>query len=326
LQKALNAVKMTHEDIEVSVIVVSYNTKALTLKCLQTLYATTKDIRFETIVWDNNSSDGSADAIAREFPSVRLCTAHENSGFAAANNAAAKLAQGRWLVLLNPDTEVHERAVAELLAIGAKHPGAGLYGGKTVYPDGSLNEYSCLYKMTPWSVFCRAFFLEAIFKGKPLFDREVKFYWKRDTILHVDIIVGCWLLIARETWERLGGFNTKYWMYGEDVDLSLRAKAIGLNPIINPSAIITHIVGASSNSAARKIIPRTKARVTLIKDHWPGYWHRWGLLMERAWVINRLLVFGFLALTSKRRWGPSWKLWQEVWQKRKEWSTPYFEK
>jgi N-acetylglucosaminyl-diphospho-decaprenol L-rhamnosyltransferase len=305
---------------------VSYNTKALTLKALQTLIDTTGRMKLETIVWDNNSQDGSAEAIALEFPKVQVIPNKANIGFAAANNAAAQIAKGRWLLLLNPDTEVHENAVSELLKLAVTHPEGGLYGGRTVYPDGTLNEYSCLFTSTPWSIFCKAFFLESVFKGVPAFDREVRFHWKRDTVQPVDIIVGCWLLIAKNTWDQLGGFKTKYWMYGEDVDLSLRAKAAGFSPMITPSAVITHIVGASSDSSARKILARTRARITLIRDHWPRYWQTWGVFMEHASVFNRWLIFGVLASLNDKRWGASCKLWHEVWQKRADWSVPYFEK
>lgn len=152
------------EDAELTIIIVSYNTKQLTLDCLRSLYENTHIARFHTVVLDNASADGSAEAIAREFPQVELIASPDNHGFAKGNNIVAATARTEWLLLLNPDTEVHPHAVDNLLAFAKANPAAGITGGRTTYPDGSLNAWSCLNKITPWSAFCHATGLTAAFQ------------------------------------------------------------------------------------------------------------------------------------------------------------------
>lgn len=313
----------TIQPVEVSVLIVSYNTRALTAKAIETLYATTKGISFETILWDNASEDGSADYIREHFPQVRVVASKENLGFSAGNNAAAKLAVGEWILLLNPDTEVHENAVANFLKFAKENPEAGLYAGKTVYADGSLNLLSCLFDATPWSTFCRTFFLTAIVGRFPPFDMEVRPWWKRDRPRPVDIIVGCWLLMSARIWRELGGFNEKYWMYGEDVDLSLRARALGYQPLFTPDSVIMHIVGASSSVHARKLIYRARGRITVMHDHWGPIARQWGIAMDVLWSFNRLVIFGFIRAVTFGRVTAGWNRWKAVWDARRQWLSPY---
>lgn len=146
---------MTESPPELTVIIVSYNTRALTLKCLETLYANTTRTRFHTVVFDNASEDGSAEAVAAAFPQVEVIASKENLGFARANNEVAAKANSEWILLLNPDTEVYENGVDALLEFSRAHPEAGLTGGRTFFPDGSLNPLSCQGEITLWSSLTR---------------------------------------------------------------------------------------------------------------------------------------------------------------------------
>ena len=191
----------------------------------------------QIIVVDNASGDGSADAVARAFPQVELVRSAENVGFAAANNrAVAGHARGDWLLLLNPDTEVHETeaggAVDALMDFARARPQAGIWGGRTVFPDGSLNIASCWRRITPWSALCMATGLTAAFPRSELFNPEAMPSWARDSVREVDVVVGCLMLIRRDLWETLGGFDLRYWMYGEEADLCARARARGWRPAV----------------------------------------------------------------------------------------------
>ena len=134
-----------------SIIVVSYNTREMTLACLQSISEQTQ-LPHEVIVIDNRSDDGSADAIAAAFPDHRLIRAERNLGFAAANNLAAREARGDFLLLLNPDTLVLRGALDRLVAFARKRPEARIWGGRTLYADGRLNPGSCWGRITPWSL------------------------------------------------------------------------------------------------------------------------------------------------------------------------------
>ena len=306
-----------------TVIVVSYNTRDLTLAALRTLYATTRVTVFRTVVIDNASTDGSADAIALAFPQIQLIRSTENLGFARANNVVATAAQTEWLLLLNPDTEVHAGAVDALIAFSRANPQAGIWGGRTVFPDGSLNTASCWNRITPWSVFCLAVGLTAALPRTNLFDTEAIGRWKRDTVRPVDIVTGCFLLIRSELWERLGGFDLRYFMYGEEADLCLRAARLGYRPMITPDAQIMHIVGAASPTRASKQLMVAKARVTLIRDHWPAWQVRPGVALMWLWGALRVLT----ATATSAFGGPQGRqradYWAEIWRNRHDWLRGY---
>lgn len=306
-----------------TVIVVSYNTRDLTLTALRSLHATTRATPFRTIVIDNASADGSADAIAAAFPQVQLIRSAENLGFARANNVVAATADTEWLLLLNPDTEVHAGAVDNLMAFARTTPQAGIWGGRTVFPDGSLNIASCWARITPWSAFCLAVGLTAAFPRTALFDREAMGAWPRDTVRQVDIVSGCFFLIRRELWDRLGGFDLRYVMYGEEADLCLRAARLGYRPMITPAAQIMHIVGAASGTRAGKRLLVDKARITLIRDHWPRWQVPLGVGLMWLGVALRLTAAQLAAPFTGPRGHDRAAYWSEIWRARRTWLKGY---
>ena len=318
----MNNKALAPEQPELTVLIVSYNTRDLTLKALETLYATTRETRFHTVVFDNASEDGSAKAVAEAFPQVEVIASQDNLGFAKANNIVAAEAKTEWLLLLNPDTECHSGAVDNLMAFSKAHPEAGITGGRTVFPDGSLNIASCWMQITPWSAFCNATGLSSVFPKSNLFNPEAMGDWQRDSVREVDIVVGCYMMLRRELWMKLDGFDLRYFMYGEEADLCLRAKAMGYRPMITPDAQIMHLVGASSKAQARKYSMIAKARVTLIQDHWPKALVPFGKMMMSLWAGSRALVLGTVTrLTGKKREAAA--KWSEIWTDRRDWLKGY---
>lgn len=306
---------------EVTVIIVSYNTRDLTLKALETLYANGGDVRMRVIVWDNASADLSADAIAAAFPQAELIRSPDNLGFAVANNRAAELARSEWLLLLNPDTETHPRAVEALLRFAEAHPEAGIVGGRTVFPDGTLNPSSCWNKITAWSLICRATGLSGIFPNSRILNPEGIGGWRRDTVRHVDIVVGCFLMIPTKLWRELGGFQAKYFMYGEEADLCLRAAKVGYRPMITPDAQIMHLVGASTPQLAPKLFQISMARATLIRDHWSAWSQPFGLALLLLWSFNHRLKS--LLMGVIRGQSDTGNAWTVLWRRRGEWLRGY---
>jgi GT2 family glycosyltransferase len=311
------------EDPYLTVIMVSYNTRELTLAALRTLFDTTRKTPIHVAVLDNASFDGSADAVAESLPQVRLIRFAENLGFARANNVVAAEASTEFLLLLNPDTECHEGAVDNLMAFALAHPQAGIWGGRTVFPDGSLNIGSCWQRITPWSVFCLAVGLTAAFPRSNIFNTEALGSWKRDTVREVDIVSGCFFLIRRDLWAQLGGFDLRYFMYGEEADLCLRARRLGSRPMITPEAEIMHLVGASSIDLAGKRLMLTKARVTLIRDHWPAWQVPFGIGLMWLWAAVRLVASQVMAPLRGEKGQERASYWAEVWGKRRDWLRGY---
>ena len=306
----------------VSIIIVSFNTKELTLSCIRSIIRETTEYSYEIIVIDNNSSDGSAAAIRETFPHLLLIETGANLGFAGANNVAAKSAQGSRLLLLNPDTLVLNGAVDALMKFADSTPHAQLWGGRAFFPDKSINA-SCWNDMTLWSSLCRAVGLTWIFPKSKLFNPESIHLWSSlDRERNVDIVVGCFLLIEKSTWDRLGGFNTAFFLYGDEVDLCLRARKLGARPRITPTAAIIHYGGRSEPSSEDKLIKVFKGRITVMKAHWcplAAHVGRWLLL-----VTVGLRVVGSLFF-----WPPSHPgagldgrsdVWPAVFRRRKEWS------
>lgn len=303
---------------DVTIIMVSYNTRDLTLRAIETLLASAGDVAFRLIVWDNASADGSADAIAAAYPQVELHRSHANIGFARANNAVAKMAESEFLLLLNPDTETHSGAVENLLAFARRNPQAGIVGGRTVFPDGSLNKASCWNRQTPWSLFCAALGLSHTFQNSRLFNPEEIGGWQRDSVREVDIVVGCFFLLRASLWHELGGFRERYFMYGEEADMCLRARKLGYRPMITPDAQIMHLVGASTAKREDKIVRLFKAKVTLIRDHWSNALQPVGIGLLWLRVALRMA-----ALTLRPKRLAHHAAWEAVWRQRKEWLRGY---
>ncbi len=308
---------VSSEHAEVTVIMVSWNTRALTLKAIETLIENAGDVAMHLVVWDNASSDGSAEAIAERFPTVELIAHDENIGFGEANNRVAARATTDWLLLLNPDTETHPGAVENLLTFAKKHPEAGIVGGRTVFPDGSLNPASCWRRASPWSLFCSAFGLSRAFPGSTIFNPEAMGGWRRDSVRHVDIVVGCFFMLRRALWEELGGFDPKYFMYGEEADMCLRAAKLGYRPMITPDAQIMHLVGASTKLRSEKQIRLMRARVSLMEDHWHPFWLPLGRALMWVWIANRRLA------ASVRGDEIQDAEWRKIWNARGNWLRGY---
>jgi N-acetylglucosaminyl-diphospho-decaprenol L-rhamnosyltransferase len=270
LAKAFSSITTDQKQapIPLSVLIVSFNTRYLTLDCLRSLYAETLDISFEVIVVDNASSDGSAPAIAEAFPQVRLIALDKNLGFGPANNLAAKQAVGKYVLLLNSDTVVLDRAVDRLVTFAETNQDAMIWGGRTVFPDGTLNPQSCWRYMSRWSLFCHASGLTGVFRSLDFFNREAYGGWDRGSERQVEFVSGCFLLTTRKTWEALGGFDERFFMYAEEADLCFRAEAFGAKPMVTPKATIIHYGGKSEAVREDKLVKLFAGRMTFAIKHW----------------------------------------------------------
>lgn len=309
---------MTAPDL--TVIVVSFNTRDLTLACLESLRAETRDVRFETIVVDNASSDGSADAVRARFPDVAVIEPGENLGFGRANNLAARQARGRRLLLLNSDTVVLDAAIDRLVAFADAHPDARIWGGRTLFGDGTLNPASCWGRPTPWSLFCRATGAARLLGNPAWCDAETLADWPRDTVRRVDVVSGCFFLVDRDLWEALDGFDPAFFMYGEELDLCLRARALGADPMVTPEAEIVHYGGRSDRVREDQTVRQFQAKARVYRKHWRGPAAWIGTRLLSVWALRRLLVD--VALRAVRR-GDAERLrtWRAVWRRRREWET-----
>ena len=285
----MNDEKSLPERPLVSIIVVSYNTCEMTLDCLRSVQSQTS-IPYEVIVVDNASSDGSAEAIAAEVPQVRLMAESTNHGFAKGNNLAAVEATGRYLLLLNPDTVVLDHAIDRLVHFAERTPSAKIWGGRTLFADGSSNPASCRRRMTAWSAWCRTTGLDAAFSSSTLFNGEAYGGWDRGEEREDDIVSGCFFLIERNFWQAMGGFDLSYEMYGEEADLCLRASRVGARPRVTQDATIVHHGGASEAVRSQKHVRLIRAKITLAHRHMGRLRALVTIWMLRIWPLSRWLA------------------------------------
>ena len=298
---------------DVAVIIVTYNSQEQIEACLSSAIQQAQGIRQEIIVVDNMSKDGTVALIKEKFPQVRLLEPGQNLGFAKACNYAAQQSQADYFLLLNPDTVVLDRAVEKVLAFARANPSYGYYGGRTLKEDGvTLERSSCWAQPTAWSLLLFATGLSTIFRHSALFDPESLGPWQRDTVREVGVITGCFLLVERGAWHAIGGFDEHYWLYGEDADLSYRAKKAGYRPVICPEAVVIHEVGQSS-TGSQKTVWLHRGKVSLIKRNWRGPARPLGLLFLKTGIFFRYLLY---TLAGKKD-----SHWVACWRKRSEWQN-----
>jgi N-acetylglucosaminyl-diphospho-decaprenol L-rhamnosyltransferase len=301
----------SHDIADILVVVVSYNAIDWLAACLGAIAAGASQRRVEVVVVDNASAPDVQAYLATRPYGVDVLQQEHNLGFARACNLGAAHRPSHAVLLLNPDAVVHPDSIEALADFLAADPGRGLVGGRTLRPDGTLDPSSCWGAPSLWSGFCAAVGLSSVFRHSRFFDPESMGRWLRDSEREVDIVTGCLLLASRPVWDRLGGFDEDFFMYGEDADLSLRARAAGLRPSITPTATAVHAVGASSPHRLGKQRLLLRGKVTLARKHWSS---------PRAAAAGGLLVAGVglraLAETVRRRKD---RTMRTLWAERRDW-------
>jgi GT2 family glycosyltransferase len=300
---------------EVSVVIVSFNTRERTLACVRSVLAHPPATGTEIVVVDNDSHDGSATALERNFPGVKVLRSGGNLGFARAVNLGVAAGSGDYVLLLNPDTIVRPGALAALLGYARAHPANGVYGGRTFREDGELDPSSCWGAPTLWSLACFATGLSTAFAGSSVFDPESLGRWRRDSVREVPVVTGCLLLVSRADFARIGGMDERFFLYGEDAEFSLRAARAGLRPVIVPEASIVHAVGASTGARGRKMTMVLAGKVTLLRSAWSPPRARIGVGMLATGVRLRALLEN---VTRRRD-----RMWAHAWAHRADWLPGY---
>ncbi len=299
--------------IKLSILIISYNTKEMTLECIRSVFRETKSVVYEIILLDNASTDGSVEAIRDEFDTkIKLIDSQHNHGFAQGNNLAAESATGEYLLLLNPDTVVLDGAIDQLLNFVDNFPDAKIWGGRTLFGDKTLNPGSCWARQTIWGLICQAFGLSSLFRKSSLFNPEGMGGWNRDGIREVDIVCGCFLLLKREFWQELGGFRKEFFMYGEEADLCLRAKSLGARPMVTSNATIIHYGGASEKIRADKLVRLLTAKMLLIEFHFSAKLKAFAKWLLYMWPKSRFIAHALLSMVGREKSKEAAKSWKQV--------------
>ena len=239
--------KTMNDQVEISVIIVSYNTRDIITTCLDSI-VNVNDDRKEIFVVDNASTDGSVEFIRQHYPKVHLIVNEENRGFATANNQALQLSRGRYIVLLNPDGEFLPSTFGAMISFMDANPHIGLAGVKMINPDGSPQEsYSHEYP------------------GNKLASHEISRL--KGSIAWV---LGASMIIRSDIMKNLGGFDETFFIYGEDQDLCLRIRKAGYEIGYIDTAIIVHLGAQSERETTTADVWRKKiiAEYTFYRKHY----------------------------------------------------------
>jgi hypothetical protein len=233
--------------MDLSVIVVSYNTCQLLDDCLRSLQeAEPPPGGLEIIVVDNASADGSAAMVRERYPTVRLIASDQNRGFSAANNQGSAIAIGDYLLFLNSDTRVAVDALVKPLAYMREHPAVGALTVRLVYPSGERDPDNHRGFPTPWNAFCHFTGLGRLFPHDPRYNGYFQSYADFDRIHSIDVLAGSYMMMPRALDRRLGGWDETYFFYGEDIDYCYRIREAGYDIIYYPLVEVLHYKGASS--------------------------------------------------------------------------------
>jgi GT2 family glycosyltransferase len=237
--------------IDVSIIIVNWNIRDILRDCLRSVYEQTRVIAFEVIVIDNASSDDSVAMVREEFPQVILIENSENRGFAAANNQGIRIAQGRYILLLNPDTIVLDKAIEKTVVFADSHPDVGVVGCQVLENDTKIQR-TCFAFPSVGNLILQKTGLRRLFPRSRLFGREDMGWWNRDTQRDVDVVSGMFMLVRHEAIEQVGLMDEDYFVYAEETDWCFRFRQAGWRCVFAPVGKIIHLDGG--NKSTDKVI------------------------------------------------------------------------
>lgn len=322
--------------IDLSISIVSYNTRHLLKQCIESIYKETKDISFEIFVIDNASDDGTVGMVQSDFPNVKLIANKENRGFAAANNQAIKESTGRYIVLLNPDTVILDSALDKLVSFMNSHPEAGVVGPQILNPDKTLqfsyddgislkgyfkslvlnNFLFLLYSLIP--SFLKRFYRQH--RNCSVSSRSAR---RPSEVKEVGRVRGCCFLVRRNVIGHVGLMDERFFLYCEEVDWAYRIRKSGWKIYFFPSANIIHYWGQSTTQMKDfSFITHHKSDYRYFKKHYGSYAVFLARCMFLADAISHslgLLKNLALAKTAPKEAKHQFKLyWQVVWIRYKD--------
>lgn len=291
--------------LDLGIVIVNWNTRDLLRACLRSLVESRSgqpsNFRFEVIVVDNASTDGSAETVRAEFPDVTVIESSTNGGFAYANNLGLHrfgfggkvAASPRYALLLNPDTVVPSGALAALVDYMDAHGDVGAAGPKLILPDGSL-DLACRRSFpTPEISFWRMTGFSKLFPQNRRFGRYNLTYLPIDQETEVDSVVGACMLVRGAAIAAAGLLDEAFWMYGEDLDWAFRIKRAGWKVMYVPSVTIWHVKRAASRRSPRAQMEFWRAMLIFYRKHYRAQTPAW---------LHLLILTGLLARGGKPMW------------------------
>jgi GT2 family glycosyltransferase len=275
--------------MDLSIVIVNYNTCGLLRDCVRSVYASEGQLDYEVIVVDNYSPDNSVQMVQQEFPLAKLIASPINGGYAYANNLGLQQGRGDYLLLLNPDTVLPPTALRDMLRFMIEHPQAGVAGPKLVLANGSL-DLACRRSFPTLDVaFFRLVGLSKRYPQSPRFNRYNMGYLDPDELTEVDSVVGAFMLIRRQALEQAGLLDERFFAYGEDIDLCYRIKVDhGWKVYYNPAVVVTHYKSQATRKRALKM------NVEFYRAMW--LFHQKHYAKRTFFLLNWLAALGIAGL------------------------------
>lgn len=295
--------KKSNTSVDLSVIILSYNTKELLHACLTTVFASQLGkYSMEVIVCDNASSDGSLDMVKKDFPDAICIQNGKNKGFAAGNNPGIKKSKGRYVLLLNSDTEVHTHAFQTMISYMDADHAVGVSTCKVVLPSGAIDPACHRGFPTPWASITYLLKLEKLFPKSHLFGQYHQGYKDMHVTHEVDCIVGAFFMVRREVIDTVGLLDEDYFMYGEDIDWCYRIKHAGWKIMFNPEASILH---RKKQSGRANVLKKTRSITEVYfhkynwlfyKKHYKQIYPWWVTMMVNDFYTIRIFLLEHLSI------------------------------
>jgi GT2 family glycosyltransferase len=287
---------------DLSVIIVSWNTSDELRACLESVAAGSRGFSVEVVVVDNASTDGSPDMVEARFPDVRLVRNADNLGFAAGCNAGLRVATGRYLLLLNPDTIVLGDVLAATVRYLNDHPDVGALGCRVLNADRSL-QLSCFRDPSVLNASLSVSGLARLPWPRGL-AREWMRYWHRDSERDVDVVTGCYLATRRDVVDDVGPLDEGYFFCGEEADWCRRMREKGWIARFAPIGDIVHLDGIAGRQLSERRDLLCMAGQVRFVDHHDGPLAGWAMTVLH-WIhaVSRTAAFGTLACVRRSKEG-----------------------
>lgn len=280
------------KELDLSIVIVTYNEQKALTRCLGFLYKHNQMINFEIIVINNDSSPLSS-SLKNQFPDILCIENNVNLGFAKAVNQGMRQARGKYLLCLNDDTIVLPFSLNKLLQFMNSYPQAIAAGGKVLNPGGSI-QFSCRkFPGYLTALFNRQSLLTRVFKNNKFSKRYLMSNWPHDEVCQVDWVSACYLIMRRDAIEKVGFMDERFFMYCEDIDWCYRAKNMGLKVYYVPDAPIIHLNKVYRDNFARNIIEHHKSIYRFYKKHYSR-----NFFMELAVLISISIRTIFILLLN----------------------------
>jgi GT2 family glycosyltransferase len=274
--------------MKLSIIILCWNDLKVIDDCLRSIYATTHTTEFEVIVPDNGSTDGSVEFIRKNYPKAQVIENGKNLRFAKANNVGIRASRGEYVLILNPDTIIHEGTLDKITEFADRHPEAGAFGCKVLYADGSYQD--CIRPFPSIrSEWIAALHLGTLAHLSDWFQPGEYVDWRGETERTVGWLAGCFILLRGELLKRLGGFDEQFFYYHEDMDLCRRVWEAGCTILYTPSVSIIHLGGQSTSKRFPPIAFALDGQITRYLYYFKHYGPRGVRRARRVSLVSLLL-------------------------------------